>query len=404
MQPNNNNYYIRPLIDSDIPQILAIEQKCFEKPWDESELKACLKQRGNFGDVATPSTRDKTVLGYIIRQSKRESLSIVNLAVDPEHQKKGVATSLVNYLIPKIQTTYFYQRDSMQANVREGNDAAVKFFKKMHFVATNIEHGYYDDPSEDYYVMQYFLDKAAEKAAVDAFQLRLKETTALGAPTIIDPPKPRLILPPLFSSRHLLFDDDLRNIESVQFVLRNMTGIAWNTVNAAQEPIAVSIESDINSIYLRTERPVFEPAKAYHAISHFFGKATPPEALHMIEPSHITIPLDWVRRAHVDQAIGKNGEMIDLFSESSLVKKEAPQPQETTLSFDGGEVVVHKSARRYTFILQQDGKQMPTTFSYPLPHDFEAVTTAISTAIAGEKTTLGAMQKIAEALENLKAL
>ena len=134
-------------------------------PWIEEDFLCCLRQRTCIGMVAE---YDGTIVGFMIYELHRSKLCIINFAVDPAQQRRGVGRQMIRRLMEKLAQTH---RKEIVLNVHEGNLSVQMFFKAVGFRAVGILHGFYEDiPEEDAYTMLYRLDEPP-----NAFKNRIEE-------------------------------------------------------------------------------------------------------------------------------------------------------------------------------------------------------------------------------------
>ena len=139
--------HIRWMIRRDMPEVLAIEAENFEFPWSEEDFIRCLRQRNCIGMVAE---HDEHVVGFMIYELHKTRLHILNFAVNPAFRRRGVGEAMVGKLISKLSPQ---RRNHIRLEVRETNLPAQLFFKNSGFVATSVLKDFYDDTTEDAYVM-----------------------------------------------------------------------------------------------------------------------------------------------------------------------------------------------------------------------------------------------------------
>lgn len=152
MGPQGNcevGVHIRWMIRRDMPEVLQIESASFEYPWSEDDFIRCLRQRNCIGMVAE---RGDQVVGFMIYELHKNQLHVLNFSVHPEMRRTGVATQMILKLIGKLS---HQRRNRILLEVRETNLPAQIFFRKVGFRAVSVLRDYYDDTTEDAYVMQY---------------------------------------------------------------------------------------------------------------------------------------------------------------------------------------------------------------------------------------------------------
>lgn len=150
------NIHIRWMIRRDMPEVLNIEQGSFEFPWSEDDFIRCLRQRNCIGMVAEHENR---IVGFMIYELHKNQLHILNFAVRPDFRRRSIGKQMADKLVGKLSQQ---RRSRIVLEVRETNLAAQIFFKKLGFRAMSVLRDYYDDTTEDAYVMHYRLQCATE--------------------------------------------------------------------------------------------------------------------------------------------------------------------------------------------------------------------------------------------------
>ena len=141
--------HIRWMIRADMWQVMEIENSSFEFPWTEEDFVRCLRRRNCIGMVAECDDR---IAGMMIYELQKSRLDVLNFAVHPDCRRRGVGRAMANKLIGKLSAL---RRSRIVLEVREGNLPAQLFFRQCGFRATEILYDFYDDTSEDAYVMEY---------------------------------------------------------------------------------------------------------------------------------------------------------------------------------------------------------------------------------------------------------
>jgi ribosomal-protein-alanine N-acetyltransferase len=141
--------HIRWMIRRDMSEVLQIESEGFEFPWSEDDFIRCLRQRNCIGMVAE---HDDRVVGFMIYELHRTRLHLLNFAVTDEFRRRRVGTQMLAKLLAKLSSQ---RRTRIALEVRETNLAAQIFFRSMGFRAVSVLHDFYDDTTEDAYLMQH---------------------------------------------------------------------------------------------------------------------------------------------------------------------------------------------------------------------------------------------------------
>jgi ribosomal-protein-alanine N-acetyltransferase len=151
--------HIRWMIRRDMPEVLAIEQECFEFPWYEEDFIRCLRQRNCIGMVAEASER---IMGFMVYELHKHRLHVLNFAVHEGFRRRGVGSQMAKKLITKLSHD---RRSRVMLEIRETNLPAQLFFRTLGFRAVSVLRKFYEDTPEDAYLMQYRYSAAAAAAA-----------------------------------------------------------------------------------------------------------------------------------------------------------------------------------------------------------------------------------------------
>jgi len=141
--------HIRWMIRRDMADALEIETDGFEFPWSEDDFIRCLRQRNCIGMVAEQEDR---VVGFMIYELHKTRLHLLNLAVSKDYRRRGVGAQMLAKLTAKLSTQ---RRTRILLEVRETNLPAQVFFRAQGFRAVSVLRDFYDDTTEDAYLMQY---------------------------------------------------------------------------------------------------------------------------------------------------------------------------------------------------------------------------------------------------------
>jgi ribosomal-protein-alanine N-acetyltransferase len=89
------------------------------------------------------------VVGFLVMRTVADGeREILNLAVSPDFRRKGVARRLFQYTVENFFGDVFLE-------VRESNEAAIRFYKSLNFQVVITRVGYYDAPPETAIVMKF---------------------------------------------------------------------------------------------------------------------------------------------------------------------------------------------------------------------------------------------------------
>jgi ribosomal-protein-alanine N-acetyltransferase len=137
------------MIRRDMVEVLEIESSSFEFPWTEEDFIRCLRQRNCIGMVAEHEDR---VAGFMIYELHKTRLHIINFAVASPFRRRGVGTQMLQKLVAKLS---YQRRNRILLEVRETNLPAQLFFRENGFRAVSVLRDFYEDTTEDAYLMQF---------------------------------------------------------------------------------------------------------------------------------------------------------------------------------------------------------------------------------------------------------
>lgn len=138
---------IRPMLLSDLDQVVPIEDVSFPSPWSRELFEAELKRSMARYFSALEAGR---VVGYMGYWEVPGEAHVITLAVDPGARRRGVARALIDHCL-----RYAALRGATLATleVREGNIAGRSLYEKAGFRTVAIRKKYYQDNQEDAIVM-----------------------------------------------------------------------------------------------------------------------------------------------------------------------------------------------------------------------------------------------------------
>jgi [ribosomal protein S18]-alanine N-acetyltransferase len=161
VESNQTCVHIRWMIRRDMPMVLAIEDASFEFPWSEEEFIRCLRQRNCIGMVAELNDE---VVGFMIYELHKNRLHLLNFAVNPNIRRSCVGTAMMDKLIGKLSSD---RRNRILLEVRETNLDAQLFFRRLGFRAISVLRDFYEDTTEDAYLMQFRMSGSQEECLED---------------------------------------------------------------------------------------------------------------------------------------------------------------------------------------------------------------------------------------------
>jgi ribosomal-protein-alanine N-acetyltransferase len=138
---------IRTLEVSDLSEIEAIEKRAYPTPWSRSMFASELAKPTS---ICLGAFEGADLLGYVINSRYVDAWHVMNVAVDPDRRRRGVATSLLERL---FELTHDDERRGYTLEVRISNEDAIRLYEKLGFEPRGIRRGYYTDNKEDALIM-----------------------------------------------------------------------------------------------------------------------------------------------------------------------------------------------------------------------------------------------------------
>jgi [ribosomal protein S18]-alanine N-acetyltransferase len=146
---------IRRLAYPDLPRVMAIERRAFPTPWSLAMFVLELSKPSGIclaavlGCDAESVGRDRRLVGYLICSRYETVWHVMNVAIDLDHQRTGVASALLAELYRQVDD----RRARFTLEVRRSNAAAIHLYEREGFRIAGLRRRYYQDNGEDALVM-----------------------------------------------------------------------------------------------------------------------------------------------------------------------------------------------------------------------------------------------------------
>jgi len=138
---------IRRLASSDLSDIEQIEQRAYRTPWSRSMFASELAKPTS---ICLGAFEGDQLIGYIVNSRYVDAWHVMNVAVDPGFQRRGIATRLLERL---FELTDDDDGRGYTLEVRVSNKDAIRLYEKLGFERHGIRRGYYTDNREDALIM-----------------------------------------------------------------------------------------------------------------------------------------------------------------------------------------------------------------------------------------------------------
>ncbi len=137
---------IRRLSYQDLPQVTAIERRVFPTPWS---LAMFVLELSKPSGICLAAVAEERLVGYLICSRYDTVWHVMNVAVDSEHQRKGLASALLAELYRLVDDS----NARFTLEVRPSNHVAIHLYEREGFRAAGMRRRYYQDNGEDALVM-----------------------------------------------------------------------------------------------------------------------------------------------------------------------------------------------------------------------------------------------------------
>jgi ribosomal-protein-alanine N-acetyltransferase len=137
---------IRRLTYADLPQVIAVERRAFQTPWS---LAMFVLELSKPSSICIAARENGRIAGYLICSRYDTVWHVMNVAVDPDHRRCGIATTLLEALFDRVgdEDAHF------TLEVRPSNHGAIVLYERLGFRGAGARRRYYQDNGEDALIM-----------------------------------------------------------------------------------------------------------------------------------------------------------------------------------------------------------------------------------------------------------
>jgi len=153
-------YDIRRLELQHLAAIEEIERRSYRTPWSRSMFASELAKPSS---ISLGAFDGKRLVGYLIISRYVDAWHVMNVAVDPDYRRRGIAATLLERL---FELTASDVRRGHTLEVRVSNEEAIRLYERLGFESRGTRRGYYTDNHEDALIM-WREPGAADDSAVD---------------------------------------------------------------------------------------------------------------------------------------------------------------------------------------------------------------------------------------------
>lgn len=144
-------YDIRKMQQSDLQQVVKMEQQIFSQPWREEDFAAGITKDEMLYYVVE---RNGEILGYCGLHKILEEGDITNVAIKETCRGQGLGYDMIKEVLQRGQEQGI---TAFTLEVREGNGSAIRLYEKLGFESAGIRKNFYEKPVENAVIMWKYL-------------------------------------------------------------------------------------------------------------------------------------------------------------------------------------------------------------------------------------------------------
>ena len=139
-------FTVRRLIYADLPHVIAIERRSFPTPWS---LAMFVLELSKASGICLAAVERDELIGYCVCSRYDTVWHLMNVAVDPDRRREGVAVALLKRLFEEADKP----GEQYTLEVRPSNAGAIALYESFGFKRSGVRKGYYHDNKEDALIM-----------------------------------------------------------------------------------------------------------------------------------------------------------------------------------------------------------------------------------------------------------
>ena len=141
-------FVLRPLELDDLDDVERIERASYPTPWSRAMFASELAKPSALSTGAFAA--DGSLVGYLILSRYVDAWHVMNVAVDPDRRRNGIASLLLDHLFAQTEAD---ARRGYTLEVRMSNLGAIALYERFGFRSRGVRRGYYTDNREDAVIM-----------------------------------------------------------------------------------------------------------------------------------------------------------------------------------------------------------------------------------------------------------
>ena len=151
VDPGTAGVRLRAMTEADLPEVMRVERAAFRYPWSEPMLRSELAHEWAHLLIAESGAPERpAIAGFIVFWIICGELHVLNVAVEPRSQRRGVGRELLGAAMTQArlaEVTY------ATLEVRRSNRAAIRLYESFGFRTNAVRPKYYVENDEDAFVM-----------------------------------------------------------------------------------------------------------------------------------------------------------------------------------------------------------------------------------------------------------
>lgn len=142
---------MRDMCSADVAQVLDIEERCFVTPWSRMSFQ---KELANPHAQCAVATSKDRVVGYSVVWVIADEVQILNLAVSPHAQRRGIGSQLLDRIVSNARAR---SARSIFLEVRASSIPAIRLYETWGFRPVGKRKRYYQTEGTDALLMAKYL-------------------------------------------------------------------------------------------------------------------------------------------------------------------------------------------------------------------------------------------------------
>lgn len=127
---------MRPMEETDIGAVLAVERAGYPHPWTEGNFRDCLRA----GYCCWVLEQDGAIIGHGVLSVAVGEAHVLNVCVHPDRQGRGLGRRILERLLRLARE---HEADTAFLEVRASNTVAQRLYESAGFNEIGLRRGYY---------------------------------------------------------------------------------------------------------------------------------------------------------------------------------------------------------------------------------------------------------------------